>query len=132
MSLVVDLPPVKILYIPSENGISGAEEAFTKLESSLPTLKNRKFYGLVFGAPPHETYWACVAFTRSDSAISGCKIGEIPGGKYVQERIYNWEKNIDALGKTFKRLTDENTIDSSRPCVEYYHGMNYMIVRIPI
>ena len=132
MSLNVNLQPIKILYIPSKRGISGAEEAFTKLESSLPNLKSRKFYGLVFGTPPHETYWACVAFTTPDSAISGCKIGEIPGGKYIQERIYNWEKNIDAIGKTFKRLIDENTIDTKRPCVEYYHGMNYMIVRVPI
>lgn len=132
MSLIVNLPPIKILYVPSKNGISGAEEAFTKLESSLPTLKNRKFYGLVFGSPPHETYCACVAQDNSNEKVPGCKLGVIPGGKYAQERIYNWEKNTSLIGKTFKRLIDENTIDTKRPCVEYYHGTNYMNARIPI
>lgn len=132
MSLIVNLPSVKILYIPSDHGISGSDEAFIALESKLPTLKGRKFYGLVFGSPPKETYWACVEQNNPNERVTGCKLGIIPGGKYVQERIYGWEKNTGAIGKTFQRLIDENTVDASRPFVEYYHGMNYMIVRVPL
>lgn len=132
MPIIVNLSSVKILYIPSNHGISGSDKAFTALESKLPTLKGRKFYGLVYGSPPKETYWASVVQNSSEELVDGCKLGILPGGKYVQERIYDWEKNIGAIGKTFQRLIDENTVDRSRPFVEYYHGMNYMIVRVPV
>lgn len=132
MSAIVDLPPIKVLYIPSKNGVLGGEDAFTTLESKLPTLRGRKFYGLVFGVPPNETYWASVAWTDSDKPMPGCKLGIIPGGKYAQERIYNWEKNLSLIGKTFGNLILQNNIDLKRPSIEFYHGMNYMVARVPI
>lgn len=132
MSLIVNLSPIKILYVPSANGISGGEEAFFKLESKLPTMKGKKFYGLVFGSPPNETYWACVARNDSDKIVPGCKFGIIPGGKYVQKRVNNWEKNVTLIGETFSKLIHDNNVDSDRPCVEFYHGMNYMIARVPM
>ena len=131
--MIIDLPEIKIMYVISNNGVSGSREAFNKLESHLQTLRGRKFYGLVFGIPPNDTYWAAVALIDSDNPDKeGLKTGIIPGGKYVQERINNWNEAILMVGQTFQKLTKQYPVDSSRPSVEFYRSMKDMLVRLPI
>jgi len=42
---------VEVLCVESRSGVGGASSAFQKLESKLPTLKNRKFYGVLTRTP---------------------------------------------------------------------------------
>ena len=131
--MIVDLPEIKIMYVVSKNGVVGSSQAFNKLESYLPTLKGRKFYGLVFGVPPNDTYWASVALIDLDNPEKeGMQIGAIPAGKYVQERINNWNNNTSLIGQTFQKISKQYTIDSSRPSIEFYRSMRDMLIRLPI
>lgn len=131
--MIIDLPEIKVMYVVSINGVADSREAFNKLESHLPTLKGRKFYGLVFGIPPNDTYWSAVALIDSDNPKkAGLKTGVIPGGKYVQERIKDWNSDTSKIGQTFQRLAKEYSVDSSRPSVEFYRSMRDMLVRLPI
>ncbi len=133
MGMIVDVPEIKIMYVIADGGVKGSRGAFAKLESCLPTLKGRKFYGLIFGIPPHDTYWAAVASLDTDNPTEKfLKIGVIPGGNYAQERIKNWNENILTIDQAFQRLSRQNTIDSSRPSVEFYRSMKDMLVRLPI
>ncbi len=126
-------PEIKAMYIKSERGVIGSKQAFDKLESKLPTLKGRKFYGLVFGTPPNDEYWACVELTANDKPEEwGNLRGVVPAGKYLQERINNWNEDVTIIGKTFQRLASENETDKSRPCVEFYRSMKEMLVRLPV
>ena len=103
------------------------------LESKLPTIKGRKFYGVVFGIPPGDEYWAGVELTPVDRPKEwGFQTGIIPGGKYVQERIKDWDNDITVIGKTFQKLSKEHMVDNTRPCVEFYRSMYDMLVRLPI
>lgn len=115
----------------SDKGIAGSAAAFLKIENKLPSLKQHKFYGLVYGAPPDEKYWAGVAADDQTKKL-GFKSGTIPGGKYALRRVYDWEGHLGDIGKTFSELIHAYEFDPSRPCVEYYHGMNYMVVRVPV
>ncbi|MBI5614019.1 hypothetical protein HY947_03785 [Candidatus Gottesmanbacteria bacterium] len=126
------LSPVNIFYIQSSKGLAGAVNTFNILESKLTTLKGRKFYGVVYGKPPNETYWACVAKRDEKEVLDGCESGKIPGGKYIGKRVNDWEDNIPEIGKAFQELMTKVTLDYNRPFVEYYHGMNYMIARVPV
>lgn len=131
--MAVNFPPIKILYILSKKGVAGSVKAFNKLESKLATFKSRKFYGLIWGVPPNETYWACVALTDRDKPdLMGCNIGIIPGGKYVQKRIYDWENNLSSIEETFRELINTNNVDIKRPSIEFYHRMNYMVAMMPV
>lgn len=131
--MIVNLPEIKIMYVESANGVTGSREAFNKLESYLTTLKGRKFYGLIFGIPPNDKYWAAVAITDTDSPQEvGLKTGVVPGGKYIQERINDWNNNLSMIGQTFQRLAKEYSVDSLRPSVEFYRSMSDMLVRLPI
>lgn len=129
--MIVELEPIKILFVRSTNGPIGANEAFNKLESKLPTLKKRKFYGIFFGNP--EEYWACVAQTATDDPEQmGLETGTIPGGKYAQKAVVNWHDHIALLEKTFKQLAEQYTFDSSRPSIEYYRSITEVVLRLPI
>lgn len=121
------------MYVIADGGVGGSQEAFKKLESTLSTLRGRRFYGLVFGTPPHDIYWAAVAYLDTDNLTQEfLKIGVIPGGKYAQEKIKDWNSDILIIGKTFQRLSKQYTVDSSRPSVEFYRSMKEMLVLLPI
>ncbi|OGG04832.1 hypothetical protein A2Z33_06000 [Candidatus Gottesmanbacteria bacterium RBG_16_52_11] len=131
--MIAELPPVRIMYVASDKGISGSEEAFTKLESRLQSLKARKFYGLIFGTPPEETYWACAAVRDGEQPEAiGLKTDIIPGGRYAIRRIHDWEHHIESIGNVFRDIISSHPFDPSRPCVEFYHGTNYLVVRVPV
>ncbi len=131
--MIVDLPEIKIMYVISHNGVSGSRKAFDTLESHLESLKGRKFYGLVFGVPPNDTYWAGVQLIDADNPEKeGLKTGTIPAGKYVQKRINNWNENISIIGQTFQRLAIQYSVDASRPSIEFYRSMKDILVRLPI
>lgn len=131
--MISEFPEIKILYVKSQNGTMESRQAFDKLESKLPTLKGRKFYGLVFGIPPNDEYWASVELMPDDQPeLWGFRTGSIPAGKYIQERIDNWNENTSLIGKTFQRLASQNETDATRPCVEFYRSMRDMLVRLPV
>ncbi len=128
-----DFPEVKVMYVKSESGAKGARQAFDKLESNLPSLKGRKFYGLILGTPPNDEYWACVELTAEDKPKEwDFQIGVVPAGKYIQERIDNWNNDTSLIGKTFQKLAEENDLDKSRPCVEFYRSTRDMLIRVPV
>ncbi|OGP09911.1 MAG: hypothetical protein A2048_10665 [Deltaproteobacteria bacterium GWA2_45_12] len=131
--VINDFPEIKVMYVESARGVRSSRPAFDKLESKLSSLKGRRFYGLVFGIPPNDKYWACVELTAEDKPEEcGFRTGVVPAGKYLQERIDNWNENIAIVGKTFQRIARENETDPSRPCVEFYKSMKEMLVRLPV
>lgn len=131
MSSEVMLDEIKVISIKSANGPMGAGAAFTKLESHLPTLKGRKFYGLV--SDVGKTYLACVALTSEDKPeIWGLEVSSIRGGKYAKTKIKDWPKNLDQVLPAFEWLSKEYKEDSSRPRIEFYRSQTELILLLPI
>lgn len=129
----VILADVPVMFVLSENGVKGATKSFDLLESKLPSLKKRKFYGTVEGIPPNDTYRACVTIVEGDDPKSmGLEIWTIPGGKYERTKIENWEKNIKLIGKTFEAIIKEVSVDPTRPSIEFYRSMSEMFVLVAI
>lgn len=57
---IVTIDDIPVMYVAGRRGEpigKQAPAAFAELESKLPSLKDRKFYGIVIG----EEYRACVA-----------------------------------------------------------------------
>ncbi len=128
-----DYPEITIMYVRSDSGVRGSKSAFDKLEEKLPTLRGRKFYGLIFGTPPKDEYWACVELQKTDVPKEwDYHVGSIPKGLYAQEKIENWNDDIESIGKTFEKLSKNFDVDHSRPSVEFYRSMRDMRVRVPI
>jgi len=131
----VELPAVPVLRVRADWNGGGPAAAMAALESKLPTLKGRKFYGVFRLTPEGEEYFACVGRTDSDDpSAMGVDTGEIPGGWYARRRIRDWEKDIAQLAVQFKEMVRVlgTTVDPDRPEVEFYRSQAEMFVYVPI
>jgi hypothetical protein len=127
----VTLPDVLVMYVESTTGPAGAAKAFDTLEAPLASLRGRKFYGTF--QPPAGPYRACVAIEPTDDAAAlGFQTCTIPGGKYSQAKIPNWEQHLREIGMTFQRMREENEQDTSRPAIEFYRSQRELILFFPV
>lgn len=126
--------PETILIYCSVKGVGNAKNAFGKLESALPTLRGRKFYGHY--DPDTDEYRACVEMISSDPdpPVLGFAKWTVPAGPYVYEKIMDWQSKTSTIASTVQKLIDENksTIDWSRPILEYYRALSELRIMVPI
>jgi hypothetical protein len=129
---IVTVPDTIVMYVAGETEKPIAEQApkaFEELEAKLPSLKGRKFYGVVLG----DEYRACVTIDPNDDPLSlPHPTWMLPGGRYVRRRLPNWEDNLRLIGPTFETLCRRSDFDPSRPCVEYYRSQKELLVLVPV
>jgi len=125
----VTLDPIRVMWVKAEGGLSGVGEAWSKLESKLPSLKGRKFYG----AYHDRMYRACVAIIDEKEAETfGLPTWTIPGGKYVREKVADYRSRVEVIAETFEAMAKECGADRSRPEVEFYKSQSEIILLLPI
>ena len=133
----VEIADIRVLRVRANMKGKGPPEAFALLESKLPTLKGRKFYGTFRMTPDGEEYWACVArLDGDDPGAMHLEAGVIPGGWYARRKVEDWEKVIKE-GKLPAIFTDlansvAESVDESRPAVEYYRSREEMLAMMPV
>jgi hypothetical protein len=131
----IEISPIPVLRLRADWKGAGPAAAFAALESKLPSLKGRKFYGVGKDTPEGMEYFACVArIDGDDPAKLGLESHEIPGGWYARRRIRDWERNIGQLAVQFKdmiRVLGKN-VDASRPEIEFYRSQAEMFVFEPV
>ena len=111
----------------------GPSGAFDLLESRLPTLKGRKFYGTFEPTPDREECYACVARIYSeDSEKMQLDTGLIPGGWYAGSKLMDWEKNLSKLPSLFEEMARTHDVDSNRPSLKFYRSQAKMQLFLPV
>jgi len=129
---VVTLPDTVVMFVAGNTGkpiAAQAPEAFKALEARLPSLRGRRFYGVVLG----DEYRACVAIDASDDPLAlPHPTWILPGGKYARRRILDWEHHLDSIGPTFEALLRRPDVDPSRPCIEVYGSRKELLVMVPV
>lgn len=119
---------------------NGPSAAFDLLESRLPTLKGRKFYGAFHKlSNGEEEYYACVEkIDLDDSARTQLETDAIPGGKYARRRVVGWRKIVmeERLPRIFQEFAEslEPNVDHSenRPSLEFYRSQDELFLFIPL
>jgi hypothetical protein len=125
----VTLDPIRVMWVEAEGGLSGVGEAWSTLESKLPSLKGRKFYG----AYHDNVYRACVAIIDEKEAETfGLPTWTIPGGKYAREKVADYRSRVEVIAETFEAMAKECSADRSRPEVEFYKSQSEIILLLPI
>ena len=129
---IVDSPPVPVLYIAGDRNMPISEQAplaVEQLESSLVSLRGKKFYGVIVDGE----YRACVRIS-SDEDIDHRKYlsFSIPGGRYVHRRLVNWDHEVELIGQSVNELIARPDYDSSRPVIEFYRSHTELVIRVPV
>jgi len=125
-----DLP---VLRVKADWNAGGPASAMALLESKLPTLKGRKFYGCFRVLPEGEEYYACVARIDSDDPESmQVDTGIIQGGWYARRKLLDWSKDLSQMAKLFDEMTGANAIDPARPSLEFYRSEAEVLLFVPV
>jgi hypothetical protein len=135
MDTIVDCPRIEVLRVRADMKGKGPKAAFDVLESKLPSLKGRRFFGTVRILDDDEEYYACVErLPTEDPEALGLEVGTIPGGRYVRRRVWDWE-SVVAAGK-MKEISEEfargYVLDPERPSVEFYRSMKELHILLPL
>jgi hypothetical protein len=131
----VQMPNIRVLRVLADWSAGGPAEAMAKLESKLPSIRGRKFYGLFRPTPTGEEYFACVARVDSDDPVGWeLDTGEIPEGWYARRKIKDWANDIGQLAVQFTEMVRElgDNVDHGRPQIEFYRSQSEMFVLVPI
>ncbi len=127
----VVLDPVNVMYVKAEGGLLGIRQSWSKLESKLPNLRGRRFYGTYIIA--EKVYRACVAINSEDEPASlGLPTWTIPGGKYLKDKITGWSNRPETMGETFESMAQERHSDPNRPSIEFYKSQQEVVLFLPI
>lgn len=123
---------IKVMCVEA-TGVRNSAKAFLKLESKLPSLRGRRFYGVLEGEPENGIYRACVKLELNDRpGKMGLKAWSIPGGKYARAKIKDWEAYVNEIAPTFKKMSELYAVDNSRPTIEFYRSQKELLLLLPI
>ncbi len=135
MDSIQQIESIVVARVKSDNGPKGASKAFSKLESKMKSLKERKMYG-VFNSKTGE-YFACVELDKEHQDSMGFEVSQIPGGKYAKKKIENWASRTNEISSLFEFLAkgcEANglEVDSTRPHIEFYRSFKELILMLPV
>ena len=129
----VELQEIPVLRVRADMKTKGPPAAFNLLESKLPTIKGRKFYGTFQPRPDGEEYYACVVRIDSDDPEKmQLETGVIAGGWHARRRFPDWEKNLSELPATFEEMARTHDADPTRPSLEFYRSQIELLLFLPV
>jgi hypothetical protein len=135
MDTFVERDEIQVLLVRADWSGGGPAEAMHRLESKLPSLRGRKFYGTFRLLPEGEEYFACVERTDADDPVRmELEVGTIPGGLYLRRKLTDWQRVIadGKLGEQFDELLRTCHPDRTRPSIEFYRSMAEMHLLEPV
>jgi hypothetical protein len=127
---IVQFGGFEVVYVGGEPGQPIPEQAptaFDALEATLPTLKKKRFYGVVIDG----AYRACVAVDE-DTHTLDLPRWVIPASRYAVEKIADWELHRDAIGPTVAALRGRPDFDATRPLIEFYRSQAELRLLAPV
>lgn len=130
---IVESPDIPVLYVAGNRSrpiSEQAPQAIDKLESMMPSLVGRRFFGVVVDGE----YRACVEKNPDidPGELSSSPEFMIPGGRYVHRRLIDWEHNVELLVQAVEELTARSDHDPSRYVVEHYRSHTEVVIRAPV
>lgn len=133
----VELQEIPVLRVRADMNGKGPSAAMELLESKLPTLKGRRFYGCFRERTEGEEYYACVArIDTDDPGKMRLETGSMPGGRYARRKVLDWEEKIrdGQLPRMYHEMVQAHghEIDVDRPSLEYYRSQAELQLFLPV
>jgi DNA gyrase inhibitor GyrI len=133
---VIDEDAFDVARVEAVGGPPGAAAAFDHLESTMPTLRGQKMYGVLYLGDP-DRYFAGLRLDDEASPHNGLERATIPGGLYGRRLVRDWNTKIPELPEIFDALTADLTsagylVDRTRPLIEYYRRVDELVIMVPV
>lgn len=130
---IVDLPDVNLGVSRADKFPEGIMAAWETLESKLPSLKGRRFYGLTVCEGDGLAYFAGVE-TADDEEIArlGLPAMAIKGGRYARAKLTDWQNHKDEIGKVFDQLMQDYDMDPNGASIEFYRSQSELHLLIAL
>jgi hypothetical protein len=102
---------------------TGIKEAFDKIISLVPDGMQRSHYGISYMEGDKIIYHAtCSEKYEGEADKLNCRKYKIEKGDYLAIQITGWMKRIESIKDAFHELMQDNRIDLTKPCVEWYNS----------
>ncbi|MGG9961203.1 hypothetical protein [Ferruginibacter sp. SUN106] len=113
---------IKTFYVTATSFPGGVLKAHQALHALLPTIENRKFFGISFpGKAGNIIYKAAVKENYTGEAEQlNCETFIIGKGTYCSETIKDFMKDVSVVGKIFQQLLQHPDLDINGYCLEIY------------
>lgn len=99
----------------------GIKEAFDKIIAMVPDGMQRSHYGLSYMKGDKVIYHAaCAEKYEGEPEKLNCGKYTIEKGDYIAITITDWMKKIESIGEAFHKMMQDNRIDLTKPCLEWY------------
>ena len=123
---IVRLDPMDVIFVRVGGDVDGPAAAFKALESRLPSLRGRRFYGTWLAGE----YRASVARRDGDDPTAGhLDTATLPGGPYARRRL---ERGYDRIKPTFCEMAGTVVCDPTRPEIEFYRRADEVLLFLPV
>jgi len=129
----IEFQEMPVLRVRADMKGKGPSAAFNLLESKLPTIKGRKFYGTFQFTPDGEEYYACVVrIDADDPEKMQLETGTISGGWYAKSKLMDWQKDVSKIASLFEEMARTHDYDRKRPSVEFYRSQAELQLFLPV
>ena len=104
----------------------GIEEAHKILHSYAQQHAGRNYYGISYPDRMGNIIYKAAATETNKGEFSKQKLEEfaIPRGEYFRIIIYDYKKNVSAVGEAFDKIIADPEIDPKGFCLEWYTNDN--------
>jgi predicted transcriptional regulator YdeE len=107
--------------------------AWRTLESKLPSLKGRKFYGVCCKEESGFAYYAGLEpVDTQETELLGFSTLTVKGGKYARVRLADWHNHTDQIPLIFENLQKTFRTDPDRPVIEHYRSHSELHLLAPL
>jgi hypothetical protein len=130
---IVEMPELYLVVSKANEFPDDIKASWQRLESRLPTLKGRKFYGLTFFKDGELSYYATLETDDArEIAALGFPTMRVNAGKYTRVKLQDWEQHADQIGDIFEDLRSRYAKDGTRPDIEFYRSQKELHLLMPI
>lgn len=130
---LVELPELHLVVSQAAEFPADLKGCWERLESKLPSLRGRKFYGLMFYKEGTPLYYAALE-TKDPQEIAtlGFPTMTLKSGKYARVKLMDWPEHTDQIPEIFTELRSRYKKDGSKPDIEFYRSQTELYLLMPL
>ncbi|MGI8952688.1 MAG: hypothetical protein ACR2FN_14025 [Chitinophagaceae bacterium] len=119
---------VKVFGFEVKKFPDGVGEAFEKLVNMISEDVNRSYYGISEMTEKGISYKATAEEKFAGEAEKyNCEKFTIKKGEYLAVTLHDWRKKTDCIKDIFMKMMQDNSVDKTQPCIEWYKNDEEML-----